>query len=95
MKKNYNLFLLMIVYSLAIKGQTTLSQSVDPSTIDTNGNPCVDGLNENYEDNRFYRFYNLSNKGITGDFQISSVEYGQGKARDGKQIKLTIYIIMI
>ena len=83
----------MIVYSLSIKGQTTLTQSVDPSTIDTNGNPCGDVNNEDYEDNRFYRFYNLSNKGITGDFQISSVEYGQGKARDGKQIKLTIHTV--
>ena len=89
MKKKYTLFLLSQLFGFFSNAQITLTQSVDPITINVPGAACWANLEGTYNDNSFYRVYNLSDFGVTGDFQISSVEYGQGTA-DGGQFLVSI-----
>lgn len=91
MTKNYILFLLSILFVGTINAQVTLTQSVDPVTVDDGGVACWDQGSGEYRENSFFRAYNLADFGVVGDFEISSVEYGQGSASDGKIITLNIY----
>ena len=91
MIKKYILFSVTLFITFFSASQVTLTQSNDPTTINTLGDACDDPLNGFYNDNHFYRVYNLNNKGISGAFNISAVQYGQGSANNGKEIKLIIY----
>lgn len=76
------------------EGTLTLSQSVDPYTIDTGGVACWNNVTFEYRDNAFARTYDLQGDfDITGDFMISAVEWGQGTGDNGKDIMISIYVI--
>ncbi|WP_298238926.1 T9SS type A sorting domain-containing protein [uncultured Algibacter sp.] len=93
MNKNYLLNTLALIIGINLFAQTTLTQSADPITINTTGIACTKVIEKDYVDNSFYRVYKLSDFGISGDFEISSLEFGQGKARDGKELTLNIYTV--
>ena len=90
MKKNYILFLIVTLFAWTTNAQVTLSQSIDNTTVSDGGVACW-AAGVSYADNSFLRAYNLADFGITEDFGISSVEYGQGGAIDGKIITCNIY----
>lgn len=76
------------------EGTLTLSQSIDPYTIDTGGVACWNNVTFEYRDNAFARTYNLATDfGISGDFMINAVEWGQGTGDDGKVLTISIYIV--
>ncbi|WP_223034981.1 T9SS type A sorting domain-containing protein [Hanstruepera marina] len=91
MKKNYILFLFTLLTIGMTNAQVTLSQSVDPVNVTDGGVACWNNGNGEYRENSFMRAYNLTDFGITDAFDITSVEYGQGAADDGKEITLNIY----
>lgn len=95
MKKITFLFTALLLFSgLLSNAQVTLSQSVDPSTIDESGVACWGSTSGEYRDNAFARTYDLQNDfGIIGDFEISAVEFGQGSADDGKIVEVNIYTV--
>lgn len=80
--------------SLASFAQVTLSQSVDPLTIDTGGVACwsspASGGTGEYRDNTFARTYDLSEFGIVDGFSLTSVEFGQAAADEGKVVTIII-----
>jgi hypothetical protein len=95
MKKNYILFLFSLVIVGVTNGQIVLTQSIDPDNVTAGGIACWSSPANNgsgqYRENSFFRSYDLSNFGITDAFDITSVEYGQGSADEGKEITLNIY----
>jgi len=91
MKKNYILFLLVTLFAWTANAQVTISQSNDIATVDDSGVACWNAGTGEYRANSFLRAYNLVDFGITDDFGITSVEYGQGGADDGKVITCNIY----
>lgn len=91
MKKNYILFLMAGLFIWSVNAQITLTQSVDPVTVDDGGVACWSNTTLEYRENSFFRAYNLADFGVTDEFQITSVEYGQGSADDGKIINCNIY----
>ncbi|TXE20021.1 T9SS type A sorting domain-containing protein [Psychroserpens burtonensis] len=94
MKKNYVLILLTVLFTVSIQAQVVISQSVDPVSVTESGVACWSapptGTGE-YRDNAFLRSYTMSVFGITEDFGVTSVEYGQGAADDGKLITVNLY----
>ncbi|MDO6597036.1 T9SS type A sorting domain-containing protein [Oceanihabitans sp. 2_MG-2023] len=94
MKKNYILFFMIGFFVWSINGQITLTQSNDAISVTAGGVGCWSqpptGTGE-YRENSFFRAYNLADFSVTEDFEISSVEYGQGTADDGKLITCNIY----
>ncbi|MFD2824044.1 T9SS type A sorting domain-containing protein [Lacinutrix iliipiscaria] len=91
MKKNYILFLIVTLFAWTMSAQVTLTQSNDDTNVTAGGVACwASGIGE-YRDNSFFRAYNLSDFGVTEDFGITSVEYGQGSADEGKIITCNIY----
>nr|WP_321228303.1 T9SS type A sorting domain-containing protein [uncultured Psychroserpens sp.] len=94
MKKNYVLILLSLLFTMSIQAQVVISQSVDPVSVTDSGVACwsapPDGTGE-YRDNAFLRSYTMSDFGVTGAFGVTSVEYAQGAADDGKVITLNLY----
>ncbi|PWK17895.1 T9SS type A sorting domain-containing protein [Xanthomarina spongicola] len=91
MKKNYILFLFMVLFVWVGQAQIVLTQSNDPVGVTDGGVACWSSGSGEYRENSFYRAYNLADFSVTEDFQISSVEYGQGAADDGKVITVNIY----
>ena len=91
MKKNYISFLLLVLFVWVGQAQITLTQSVDPVSVTDTGVACWNNGSGEYRDNSFFRAYNLADFSVTDDFQISSVEYGQGSADEGKVITVNIY----
>jgi len=91
MKKNYILFLLVTLFAWTANSQITLTQSNDDTTVDNTGVACWNAGTGEYRANSFFRAYNLDDFGITEDFGITSVEYGQGGASEGKVITCNIY----
>lgn len=90
--KKITLFFIAFIFAISSYSQTTtLSQSVDPTTIDTGGVACWDSATGEYRENSFARTYNLSSFGITGAWEITAVEFGQGSADDGKLVHINIY----
>ena len=90
--KKITLLAASLLIGVASNAQVTLSQSVDPSTIDTGGVACWNSGNGEYRDNAFARTYDLEGDfSITGDFEVSAVEFGQGSADDGKVVQVNIY----
>ncbi len=95
--KKITLIATALLFAVASQAQITLTQSTDPVNVTESGvacwsspagNPPGDG---SYSANGFLRAYDLADFGVTGDFELSSVEYGQGSADEGKQIFLTVY----
>lgn len=77
-------------------GEIVLTNSNNPTDVTGSGVACwsspASGGDGTYSNNSFYRSYDLGEYGVTeGDFNITSVEYGQGSADDGKVINLNIY----
>lgn len=91
MKKNYILFLMIGLFTWSINAQVTLTQSNDPVSVTAGGVACWSNTTLEYRTNSFFRAYNLADFSVTEDFEISSVEYGQGAADDGKLITCNIY----
>jgi len=91
MKKNYISFLLLVLFVWVGQAQITLTQSVDAVGVTDGGVACFSSGSGEYRENSFYRAYNLADFSVTEDFQVSSVEYGQGSADDGKVITVNIY----
>lgn len=91
MKKNYILFLLTVLFAWVGHAQTTLTQSVDPVNVTDGGVACWSSGTGEYRENSFFRAYNLADFSIVDDFQVSSVQYGQGTADDGKVITVNLY----
>ena len=91
MKQNYILFLLVGLLAWTTNAQVTLTQSVDDGLVEAGGVACWASALGEYRDNSFFRAYDLSDFGITDDFGITSVEYGQGSADDNKEIVCNIY----
>ncbi|MCT8341167.1 T9SS type A sorting domain-containing protein [Flavobacteriaceae bacterium TK19130] len=90
--KKITLLAASLLIGVASNAQVTLSQSVDPSTIDTGGVACWNSGNGEYRDNAFARTYDLEGDfSIMGDFDVSAVEFGQGSADDGKVVQVNIY----
>ena len=79
------------LFAWSINGQVTITQSVDPVTVTDGGVACWSQTTLEYRENSFFRAYNLADFSITEDFGITSVEYGQGAADDGKLITCNIY----
>ena len=88
------LFLAVTIFvgALYVQAQTTLSHHTDPATVDTSGLACWFASTNEYKDNRFARTYDLNAFGITEDFEISAVEFGQGFGDDGKTVIVNVYI---
>ena len=91
MKKNYILFLFVAFFAWTIDAQVILSQSNDNSTVDAFATTCWNPGLGWYNDNSFYRAYNLADFSITDDFDITSVEYAQFQADEGKEVICNIY----
>ncbi|MFC5195679.1 T9SS type A sorting domain-containing protein [Bizionia hallyeonensis] len=90
MKKNYILFLLAVTFVWTFQAQTVITQSVDPTSV-TDGGVACGGQDGTYSENSFYRSYNMTALGVTDDFEVTSVEFGQGSANDGKVLTLNLY----
>lgn len=91
MKKNYILFLLVSVFAWVSQAQTVLTQSVDPNSVADGGVACWDSGGGTFSENSFLRSYNMTSFGITEDFGVTSVEFGQGSADDGKVLTINLY----
>lgn len=91
MKKNYILFLLIVLFVWVGQAQVVLTQSVDPNSVTDGGVACWSSASGEYRENSFFRAYNLADFSVAGDFEIGSVQYGQGAADDGKVITVNIY----
>lgn len=89
--KKITLFTLSLMLSLVTQAQTLLTQSVDPVTVSVGGVACWNGGTGEYSENSFFRVYDLADFGVSGSFEISEVQYGQGSADEGKLIILNIY----
>ncbi len=95
--KNKILFLLLIIMSLNIKAQTPpniplvrLSESNDPDTIEQ-GIACINNAGNTYNDNAFYRFYDLQryiNNGTidSGSFMLTNLEFAQSLAEENTML---------
>lgn len=91
MKKNYTLLLLTLFTAWVGTAQIKLTQSVNSTSVTDGGVACWSNATGEYRDNSFFRSYSLNSFSVVGDFQVSSVEYGQGTADDGKEIIVNIY----
>ncbi len=91
MMKKITLLLVALVVSVTMTAQIMLTQSVDPANVTAGGVACWNSGDGSYSANSFYRVYNLVDFGVTGDFDITSVEFGQGSASEGKLLALRIY----
>ena len=89
--KKITLFIAFAVCVFTIQAQITLTQSINPFTVDTGGVACWNAASGSYSANSFFRAYNLADFGVDEAFEISSVEYGQGTADEGKVLALRIY----
>lgn len=87
----FRLTALLIFTFFNAQAQVTLSHNVDPLTVDVVGLACWDDNTDEYRDNHNARVYNLNEFNITGDFEISAVEFGQALADDGKEVHVSIY----
>lgn len=89
--KKLSILLTGLAFSVGF-GQTVISHSVDPSTVDTGGVACWASGTGEYRDNAFARVYNMPDF-ITGTFEVSAVQFGQGSADEGKLITVNIYSV--
>ncbi|MGB3343313.1 MAG: T9SS type A sorting domain-containing protein [Aequorivita sp.] len=90
--KKITFFALIMGFSLTVQSQViVLTQSADPVSVTDGGVACWASGTGEYRDNSFLRSYKLADFGVIGDFQITSVQYGQGSADEGKEVHLNIY----
>jgi hypothetical protein len=83
--------LLAFVLTIAVSAQTTLTHSLNPFTVSDGGVACWDNVTGEYRTNKMYRAYVLADFGVTGDFEITEVQFGQGASDEGKILGLAIY----
>ena len=74
-----------------LNAQIKLTQSVNSTLVNAQGSACEAPVNNIYADNSFFRAYKLSDFGVIGNFQITSLEYGQGNADPDKVVTLKIH----
>ncbi|MGY0392762.1 T9SS type A sorting domain-containing protein [Bizionia sp. KMM 8389] len=91
MKKNYNLFLLTVLCAFGLNAQTVITQSVDPVNVTDGGVACWNSTVGTFSENSFMRSYDMSDFSITEDFGVTSVEFGQSSADEGKVVTLNLY----
>lgn len=91
--KKITLFFALVSFAIASSQTVMLTQSVDPVTVDTGGVACWSSASGEYRSNSFWRSYNLADFGVTGDFEISEVQWGQGSADANNVLNLSIYIV--
>lgn len=91
--KKITLLVGAILFGFAANAQITLTQSVDPVTVDTGGVACWNSGTFEYRNNSFWRSYDLADFGVTGAFEISEVQWGQGSADADNVLNLNIYIV--
>ncbi len=89
--KNFTILFIALAFGLQANAQITLSHNIDPLTVNHVGLRCWDPNTNQHKDNSNARVYNLNEFNITGDFDISAVEFGQGNGSDGKDLKIRIY----
>lgn len=89
--KKITLLVFTIMLSVASQAQTLLTQSGDPVNVTDSGVACWDNVGGTYSENSFLRAYNLADFDVTGSFEITEVQYGQGAADDGKVVFLNVY----
>lgn len=89
--KKITLLIVALLVATVTNAQITLSQSVDPVTIDSPGVACWASGTGEYRDNAFARTYDLNSFGIVGGFEVSAVEFGQSTADEGKTVDVNIY----
>ncbi len=89
--KKITLAVVALMVAFATQAQVILTQSVDPVNVTDGGVACWDSTGGTFSNNSFYRAYVLDDFGVTGDFVITEVQYGQGSADEGKQIFVNIY----
>ncbi|KGO90952.1 T9SS type A sorting domain-containing protein [Flavobacterium subsaxonicum] len=66
---------LFLMGSVFVNAQT-LTQNESPEVADGSTIACVSDQGFASSDNNYYRFYDLSDYGITADFSVSAVEFG-------------------
>lgn len=86
-------FLAAVLFGFAADAQIMLTQSVDPENITDGGVACWDNESYEYRNNSFWRSYDLADFSITGDFEISEVQWGQGAADANNVLTLNIYVV--
>lgn len=89
--KKITLLVFAIMLSVVSQSQTLLTQSKDPIIVDDSGVSCWAAGDGSYSENSFFRAYDLADFDVSGDFEITEVQYGQGGADDGKVVYLNIY----
>ncbi|WP_165805934.1 T9SS type A sorting domain-containing protein [Marixanthomonas spongiae] len=73
--------------------EIVLTNSNNPVDVTDGGVACWNSGDGTYSENSFFRSYDLTDYGVTdGDFNISSLEFGQGSADDGKELFLNVYV---
>ncbi|GGD88860.1 T9SS type A sorting domain-containing protein [Planktosalinus lacus] len=91
--KKITLFLVAVLFSFAADAQITLTQSIDPENVTDGGVACWDNVSFEYRNNSFWRSYDLADFGVSGDFEISEVQWGQGTADANNVLTLNIYVV--
>ena len=92
MKKITPLIVLLLFIQMSIS--QTLKYSTTENIVDLNSVAC-EQQTDIVSDNTFYRSFILSDFGITGDYDITSVDYGieimSGAPEEGYPVKVSIY----
>jgi len=91
--KKITLLVGAILFGFATQAQITLTQSNDPVNVTDGGVACWGSGTGEYRDNSFWRSYDLADFGVTGSFEISELQWGQGTADNGNVLNLNIYIV--
>ncbi|PIV51030.1 MAG: hypothetical protein COS19_02755 [Flavobacteriaceae bacterium CG02_land_8_20_14_3_00_34_13] len=91
--KKITLLLLAVLLGTFLNAQTLLTQSIDPVLVDAGGVACWSSGTGEYRNNSFWRSYSLADFGITGDFDITEVQWGQGTADANNVLNLNIYVV--
>lgn len=92
--KKITLLVFAMMLSVAIQAQEAqvmLTQSVDPVNVTDGGVACWNSGAGSYSENSFFRSYDMEVLGVTGDLEITELQYGQGSADDEKLIFLNVY----
>ena len=92
MKKITPLIIVLFIIQTSIS--QTLKYSTTENIVDLNSVACEQQFDV-VSDNTFYRSYLLSDFGITGDYDITSIDYGieimSGAPEEGYPVKVSIY----
>ena len=91
--KKITLLVFATMLSVASQAQVLLTHSEDPVNVTDGGVACWNSGTGSYSENSFFRSYALADYDITGSFDITELQYGQGSADNGKLIFLNVYTV--